>query len=132
MRKNVRSLSERKEQAVKLIEFGAYLYDLRDAKGLTLQLLADELNVSANYISELERGKKNPSDEMIQDIAEFFEIDEKDLFDIIGRIPLRVLEEIKKSPQLKESLQYIAELDMDDEQKKRAIYGNMVYNSRVQ
>lgn len=48
---------------------GARLRRLRKLRGLTLTELADEAGVSPQYLSEVERGRKEPSSEMIAAIS---------------------------------------------------------------
>lgn len=48
---------------------GARLRRLRKLRGLTLTELAAEAGVSSQYLSEVERGRKEPSSEMIAAIS---------------------------------------------------------------
>ncbi|WNR42827.1 helix-turn-helix domain-containing protein [Paenibacillus roseipurpureus] len=52
--------------------FGQMIKELRLEKGLSLQEVSSALGISLNYLSELERGKKAPSIEVIKRIAEYF------------------------------------------------------------
>jgi len=52
-------------------ELGKRIRQARQARGVTGAQLADMIGVSANYISELERGiKKNPSMQVVSGMAE--------------------------------------------------------------
>ncbi|RIJ78766.1 XRE family transcriptional regulator [Nakamurella silvestris] len=48
---------------------GQALRDRRDEKGLTLARTAARAGISPQYLSEIERGRKEPSSEMIAAIA---------------------------------------------------------------
>jgi transcriptional regulator with XRE-family HTH domain len=53
--------------------FGARLRALRAERGITLKRLADELQVSAAYLSALEHGKRGaPSAGLVHQVNEFF------------------------------------------------------------
>ena len=52
----------------------------REEKILTQEQLADKAGISADYISEIERGKKTPSIKRLLLIAEALEIDIEALF----------------------------------------------------
>lgn len=48
---------------------GAALRERRLASGRTLRQVADRAGLSAQYLSEIERGRKEPSSEMLESIA---------------------------------------------------------------
>ena len=50
-------------------QFGNILRDLRKAKGLTQEELAFRAGMSVPYLSDLERGKNNPSLAVLVDLA---------------------------------------------------------------
>lgn len=49
--------------------YGQILRDYRHEHGLTMRQLARKTGVSLGYISEIERGKKEASSEMLEDIC---------------------------------------------------------------
>lgn len=59
---------------------GAKITLIRNKRGLTLEKLAYENDISKGYLSELESGKKLPSLKMLERIAEALEVDIKELF----------------------------------------------------
>ena len=61
--------------------FGRRLQTLRRVKHLTQVELANKTGVSANFISNLERGIDAPSFETLDAIASVLELPVKDLFD---------------------------------------------------
>ncbi|MCW5824867.1 MAG: helix-turn-helix transcriptional regulator [Cyanobacteria bacterium TGS_CYA1] len=56
-----------------VIQFGLILRDLRKTKGWTQEHLAGELACDRAYVSQLERGLKNPSLRTLLKLAEIFE-----------------------------------------------------------
>jgi transcriptional regulator with XRE-family HTH domain len=85
MPKKERTLEEKLKDAKNLISFGHYINNLRSQKRLILAEVAKELDISTNYLSELERGKKSPSDRMVVSIAEYYKIPVLDLFLLLDR-----------------------------------------------
>lgn len=59
-----------------VIEFGAYLKELRLEKGITLNKLADDIGFSNAYLSQIETGKKKkmPTPEFLQKISESLDV----------------------------------------------------------
>jgi len=55
-------------------QFGAILRDLRTAKGLSQEELAFRAGMSVPYLSDLERGRSNPSLAMVIDLARALEM----------------------------------------------------------
>ncbi|MFP5303529.1 helix-turn-helix transcriptional regulator, partial [Cobetia sp. SIMBA_158] len=66
----------------------------RIERHLKLVDVAEAIGISKNYMSEIERMKKLPSDEVIEKLAEFFGFEEKYLYDRFQRIPSSVASEI--------------------------------------
>ena len=55
--------------------FGPFLRSIREKLGKTMRQVADLLGVSVVYISDIERGRRNPpSEDMIKAIAKFFQM----------------------------------------------------------
>ena len=74
------------------IDAGNYLQNLRLSKKLTLSSASKSINISPTYLSDIEHGRKIPSDITIKSIVDFYEIDEIYLFNIFGKISLTVKE----------------------------------------
>ncbi len=58
-----------------MLHFGEYLRQARLSQGLTMQELAERLEVSPQFISLLESTKRHPSDKLVQRAARLFEED---------------------------------------------------------
>ena len=53
---------------------GQFIAALRKASGMTQKELAEKLNTSQNYLSDVETGKKRPSLDYYMSIANFFKV----------------------------------------------------------
>lgn len=62
------------------IRFGRKIKELRMIQNLSQEELAFRCGLSKNYISDVERGKRNISLQSIEKIAYGFHISEKELF----------------------------------------------------
>lgn len=60
--------------------FGEKLRDIREKKGITLKMVASEVNVSESLISQIERNKVSPSIDTLFSIADALDIDLDYLF----------------------------------------------------
>lgn len=60
-------------------QFGRILRELRTSRALTQEELAFRCNMNVTYLSDLERGRNNPSLAMIVDIAKAFDLHPSDL-----------------------------------------------------
>jgi transcriptional regulator with XRE-family HTH domain len=103
-------------------KFGKFLFDLRMKHGLTLTELGKKVGISANYVGELERGKKDASDEVVRKIATVYNLQEETLFTMMGRVPLGIKEETENSPELQELLSEIAKNKNLSEDAKKKMY----------
>lgn len=95
---------------------GARMKTLREARGLTQDEVADRVDISQKYWSELERGEKSPSWETLVAIAHkgfdiklaslLFGVDEdvgaevKDLSDVLAGRPKEVRYDVLKAVEL--------------------------------
>lgn len=56
------------------LKYGEAILSLRDQNGMTREALAEASGVSPSYLSEVERGLKRPSTDVLAKIAEAFRI----------------------------------------------------------
>lgn len=104
------------------MEVGLYLKQMRRQKYLTLAQVAEEIGVTANYVSLIERGKNTPNDEIISKLAKLYGIDEDDLFERFGKVSASVIEEIKKYGYLRKAILQIKNRKDIDESEKEELY----------
>lgn len=86
------------------IEFGAYIRELRLKRGLTIYQVAKRLNISINYVSQIERGIRRATDDLVVRFAKFYHIEEDLLFLKLERIPLSVRRVLLRNKHLQEAL----------------------------
>ena len=80
-------LAQEKEDAMVLLrqEVGDVLRDFRLQKGRTLRQVAGEASVALGYLSEVERGQKEASSEILAEIRELEESISEKLERAMGR-----------------------------------------------
>lgn len=71
------------------ITFGEFLQRKREEKEITLRRMADKLGFSAPFLSDVEKGRRNPPDlaklEQIADILSMTVEDKETMFDLAGK-----------------------------------------------
>jgi transcriptional regulator with XRE-family HTH domain len=110
---------EKAQQAIYRAELGEFLKKLRNSKGLSTRAVGEELNISSNYISEIERGIKAPADQTIREFADLYEIDENILFDKIKRVPLKATELLETENKLQKLLTNIQDSNLTNEEQSQ-------------
>ena len=65
---------------MKLTELGAFIRDQRRAARLSLRKLSDQAGISNPYLSQIERGLRKPSAEILQAIAKALRISAETLY----------------------------------------------------
>jgi transcriptional regulator with XRE-family HTH domain len=58
---------------------GLTVRKLRSDRGFTLQALADESGVSKSYLGDIEKGRKNPTTDVIESIADALSVPAREL-----------------------------------------------------
>lgn len=76
-----------------LPDLGAYLREQRENAQLSLRQLADMAGISNPYLSQIERGLKRPSAEILQQIAKGLQVSAESLYVRAGILDERVLTE---------------------------------------
>lgn len=107
---------------VRDISIGMELRLMRTERELSMKDVADVIGISENYMSNIERDKKIPSDLIIRKLANFYGIEEKYMFDRYGRIPLAIAEEIKDNELLNEVLYEISMNKRLSSEQKEKLY----------
>ena len=75
----------------RLPDLGAYLREQRENAQLSLRQLAEIAGISNPYLSQIERGLKKPSAEILQQIAKGLEVSAESLYVRAGILDERVL-----------------------------------------
>ena len=70
-----------KEVTMNQVKIGAFLRELRKGKGLTQEQLAEQFNISRRSVSRWETGSNMPDVGLLIEIADFFEVDIREIID---------------------------------------------------
>lgn len=74
--------------------FGARIKKLRESKGWTQEYLAEKMDISPNYLSSIERGKENPTFDMLMNLSDGLEVEMWELFDFGHEVSRKELREM--------------------------------------
>lgn len=103
----------------RLRKLGNILFDQRMRKDVSTAIVAEEIGVTRQYISQLEKGQKQPSPEKIRLLAEYYSYDEDELFYILGEVPLSITELVQSEIELHHIINDIYKNNnMSDERRK--------------
>jgi transcriptional regulator with XRE-family HTH domain len=94
-------------------EIGDVLRDFRLQKGKTLRDVAGKANVALGYLSEIERGQKEASSEVLQAISEALDVPLSQLLIEVGE-RLAVFEELTPVSSVPDTLPEEFYRDLDD------------------
>lgn len=75
--------------------FGERLRLLREDKGLTLRSVSESLKVDLSLLAKIERDERQPTKEIISQVARFFKVDSKELLHtfLSDQIAYKILDE---------------------------------------
>jgi len=75
------------------ISFGAYIRQLRISRKEPLRKIAAELDIDPSTLGKIERNKRKPSTEMINDLARIYQVDHTEL--MIKHLSDKISDELK-------------------------------------
>ena len=101
----------------RLRDLGAFIRDQREGARLSLRGLSSRTGISNPYLSQIERGLRKPSAEILQQIARGLAISAETLYERAGILDRR--EAAPDAPAVVEAIQRAA--DLDDRQKRALI-----------
>ena len=109
--------------------FGEFLHHKRLEKGVSFRELAEVLNVTAPYISDIEKGRRNaPVMDKLEKLANYFSLSEEEklmMFDLAGKkkddLPPDLPNYIKDNSQIVSALRTARDLGADEEDWKRFV-----------
>lgn len=94
-------MEDKRKKFERLTKAGELLERKRAKTGKSMSSVARELAITPGYLSEVENGLKEPSDELLRKMSEVYIIDEPELFLHYGKaLPLSVSEVISKYPKI--------------------------------
>ncbi len=76
-----------------------YLKALRRRKGVGLKRAAPELGVSYTYLSKIENSRSNPSAELLERMAKYYDADKDELLVLADRIPEDIQAILRENPR---------------------------------
>jgi len=94
----------------KWIKAGTQLRELRKKTKLSVFKVAKRVHISGNYLSLLERGINAPSDTVLFNLAEFYNVNPAELFNLYDRVTPPSNEQLIAMPSLKK---IITEISID-------------------
>lgn len=59
--------------------FGEHLRNLREDAGLTLKFVSKQIHIDTSLLAKIERNERQPTKQIIKHIADFFNVNEKEL-----------------------------------------------------
>lgn len=59
--------------------FGENLRCLRESFGLTLKVVSEKIGIDTSLLAKIERNERQPTKQIINQVARFFDVDEKEL-----------------------------------------------------
>lgn len=90
---------------------GETLKEIRKKTKLSIFKVSKNVHISGNYLSLLERGINVPSDTVLLNLAEFYEVDPSELFKLYDKILPPTNEQLNAIPSLKK---IITEISIDE------------------
>jgi transcriptional regulator with XRE-family HTH domain len=81
--------------ARKYTSFGEQLRALRENAGYTLKTVAAEVGIDTSLLAKIERNERQPTRQLIKQVADFFRVDEQALRDefLSDQIAYKILDE---------------------------------------
>ncbi len=75
--------------------FGEHLRHLREEAGSTLKFVSEQIGIDTSLLAKIERNKRQPTKHLIKNIADFFEVNEKELLEefLSDQIAYKILDE---------------------------------------
>lgn len=59
--------------------FGEQLRNLREEAGFTLKFVSEQINIDTSLLAKIERNERQPTKQIIKQVAHFFKVDEKEM-----------------------------------------------------
>lgn len=63
----------------KICSFGEHIRNLRESQGLTLKKVSEEIGIDTSLLAKIERNERQPTKQIIKQVAEFFKCNEQKL-----------------------------------------------------
>ena len=78
-----------------ITSFGEHLRNLRENQSLTLKNVAEKIGIDASLLAKIERNERQPTKQIIKQVAEFFKCNEQELLNnfLSDQIAYKILDE---------------------------------------
>ena len=75
--------------------FGEQLRSMREQKKMSLRQVATEIGIDTSLLGKIERNERQPTKQIIKQVADFFKVDEKELQNdfLSDQIAYKILDE---------------------------------------
>jgi hypothetical protein len=75
--------------------FGEQLRNLREESNLTLKFVSEKINIDTSLLAKIERNERQPTKQIIKQVADFFNVSEKELQNdfLSDQIAYKILDE---------------------------------------
>ncbi|MBN2650071.1 MAG: helix-turn-helix domain-containing protein [Prolixibacteraceae bacterium] len=75
--------------------FGEHLRHLREDAGFTLKFVSVQISIDTSLLAKIERNERQPTKQIIKQVADFFKVDEKELQNgfLSDQIAYKILDE---------------------------------------
>ncbi len=107
------------------LDLGAFIRQQRERSAISLRKLADLAGISNPYLSQIERGLRKPSAEILRSIARGLSISAETMYSRAG-----LLEERRPRPTVVEAVEADPDLDARQRQVLLDVYRTFVRESR--
>lgn len=105
-------------------DLGAFIKEQRTRSALSVRKLADQAGISNPYLSQIERGLRKPSAEILKSLARALEISTESLYERAG-----LLDDIERS-SVEDAIASDATLTKPQQQALTEIYRSFVGNGQ--
>ncbi|HHH31506.1 MAG TPA: XRE family transcriptional regulator [Polyangiaceae bacterium] len=105
---------------------GERIRRIRKERGLGLRAMARDLDVSAGYVSRIEKDaeKYPPGEDLLRKIADALGDDFDELMALAGRVSKELKEQVRQDPQMPEFLRRAREQNLSGEDLLRLLNGH--------
>ncbi len=98
-------MSEKQDDGSSLAELGEFIRQQRERSKMSLRRLADRAGISNPYLSQIERGLRKPSAEILKSLARALSIQAESMYVRAGLLedgfsPPTVIEAVEADPEL--------------------------------
>lgn len=100
---------------------GKVLRGLRKIMGLSVHKVGRAIGVSGGYIAKIERGENNPSEAVLQGLAELYHKDVQELLNLYNKVESQEIDSFSKlHPEIRKTVAAIStDKDITDEEAHR-------------